>query len=453
MDSRGPSQHGDLPDDIARDSRGRPILDRFGRPVRRRGPGGSSRPRPEAGRHAHGERSPRERLQDRPVRSPRGDTGVTRYTPRPQERPPYSRSTPPPERPIQYRPEARPVPAYRRESPVPPPKQPPVHPERRGGGRRDYSPEPRSRRPRRRRGRGCGMGCMTPFLLAIGIVLTLTVVIGLWADAKLNRVEATPTQQVANTAGTNWLLVGSDSRQGLTQEEIDTLGTGGDIGVGRTDTIMLLHYGRGSKPTLVSIPRDSYVNVPGYGMNKINSAFTFGGPQLLTETVEQATGLRIDHYAEIGFGGFAGLVDAVGGVEMCVTEAINDPLANIDLPAGCQKLNGPDALGYVRSRAFEMGDLDRVSHQREFLSALMEKATDPTTLLNPFRLGPLIGRASGTFTVGTGDHIWNLARLALAMRSGVVTETVPVGGFQDTAVGNVVLWDDAAARSLFDSLR
>ncbi|MCK7638221.1 LCP family protein [Corynebacterium pygosceleis] len=294
---------------------------------------------------------------------------------------------------------------------------------------------------------------MTPFLLIIGMVLTLTVVIGLWADAKLNRVEATPAQQVANTAGTNWLLVGSDSRQGLTQEEIDTLGTGGDIGVGRTDTIMLLHYGRGSKPTLVSIPRDSYVNIPGYGMNKINSAFTFGGPQLLTETVEQATGLRIDHYAEIGFGGFAGLVDAVGGVEMCVTEAINDPLANIDLPAGCQDLAGPEALGYVRSRAFAMGDLDRVSHQREFLSALMEKATDPTTLLNPFRLGPLISRASGTFTVGTGDHIWNLARLALAMRSGVVTETVPVGGFRDTAVGNVVLWDEAAAQSLFDSLR
>ncbi|WP_370915400.1 MULTISPECIES: LCP family protein [unclassified Corynebacterium] len=294
---------------------------------------------------------------------------------------------------------------------------------------------------------------MTPFLLIIGIVLTLTVVIGLWADAKLNRVEATPTQQVANTAGTNWLLVGSDSRQGLTQKEIDTLGTGGDIGVGRTDTIMLLHYGRGSKPTLVSIPRDSYVNVPGYGMNKINAAFTFGGPQLLTETVEQATGLHVDHYAEIGFGGFSGLVDAVGGVEMCVSEAINDPLANINLPEGCQELTGPEALGYVRSRAFAMGDLDRVAHQREFLSALMEKATSPTTLLNPFRLAPLISRASGTFTVGTGDHIWHLARLALAMRSGVVTETVPVGGFQDTNVGNVVLWDETAAQMLFNSMR
>ncbi|MCX7542888.1 LCP family protein [Corynebacterium sp. P5848] len=452
MDSRGPSQHGDLPDDIARDSRGRPILDRFGRPVRRRRPSrGSSRPRPESSRHTRGSEPPRGSLPDRSVPSPRRDPAETRYTPRTPERASYARPTPTPGRPIQYRPEARPAPAYRREAPVPPPTQPPVRPERRGGGRRDFAPEPRSRQPRRRP--GCSRGCMTPFLLIIGIVLTLTVVIGLWADAKLNRVEATPVQQVANTAGTNWLLVGSDSRQGLTQDEIDVLGTGGDIGVGRTDTIMLLHYGRGSKPTLVSIPRDSYVNVPGYGMNKINSAFTFGGPQLLTETVEQATGLRIDHYAEIGFGGFAGLVDAVGGVEMCVTEAINDPLANINLPAGCQNLNGPEALGYVRSRAFAMGDLDRVSHQREFFSALMEKATNPTTLLNPFRLGPLISRASGTFTVGTGDHIWNLARLALAMRSGVVTETVPVGGFQDTAVGNVVLWDDAAARSLFGSLR
>ena len=133
-------------------------------------------------------------------------------------------------------------------------------------------------------------------------VLTLVVVGTLWADSKLNRIDALPDTKAANTAGTNWLLVGSDSRQGLTEDQINTLGTGGDIGAGRTDTIMLLHIPNSGKATLLSIPRDSYVSIPGHGQDKINSAFSIGGPKLLAETVQDATGLRIDHYAEIGFG-------------------------------------------------------------------------------------------------------------------------------------------------------
>src|SRR5699024_10809470 len=114
------------------------------------------------------------------------------------------------------------------------------------------------------------------------------------------------------------LLVGSDSRQGLSEEDQAELGTGGDVGIGRTDTIMLLHIPRSGSAQLVSIPRDSYVNVPGFGSDKINAAFTYGGPQLLAQTVEEATGVGIDHYAEIGMGGLANVVDSVGGVEICV---------------------------------------------------------------------------------------------------------------------------------------
>ena len=99
---------------------------------------------------------------------------------------------------------------------------------------------------------------------------------------------------------------------------------------------------------MVSIPRDSYVEIPGYGSDKINAAFVEGGAPLLAQTVEQATGLRMDHYAEIGFDGFAVMVDAVGGVTMCPAEPIDDPLAGINLPAGCQELDGRSALGYVR---------------------------------------------------------------------------------------------------------
>src|SRR5699024_3038636 len=129
------------------------------------------------------------------------------------------------------------------------------------------------------------------------------------------------------------------------------LGTGGSKITGqRTDSIMLLHLPESGKPTLVSIPRDSWVTVPGHGQNKINASFSIGGPKLLISTIEQSTGLRVDNYMEIGFGGFAGVVNAVGGVKMCLKQPVKDSYAHIDLPAGCQVLDGKNALGYVRSR-------------------------------------------------------------------------------------------------------
>lgn len=296
-------------------------------------------------------------------------------------------------------------------------------------------------------------GCLGSFAGILAVLLVLLGVVTLWADSQLNRVDATPATQVSNTAGTNWLLVGSDSRQGLSEEDVARLGTGGDIGVGRTDTIMVLHLPRSGEPTLLSLPRDSYVNIPGWGMDKINAAFTIGGPQLLAQTVEESTGLRLDHYAEIGMGGLANMVDAIGGVEMCPVEPIQDPLANLDIQAGCQEFDGATALGYVRTRATAMGDLDRVVRQREFFSALLSTATSPGVLLNPFRVIPMISDAVDTFTVGNGDHVWHLARLALAMRGGIQTETVPIATFADYDVGNVVIWDDYAAQELFNSLK
>ena len=142
------------------------------------------------------------------------------------------------------------------------------------------------------------------------------------SDTSLHRIPALadyPERPAAGT-GTTWLLVGSDSRQGLTPEQQAELTTGGDLGTGRTDTILLVHvpgFGSSTPTTMVSIPRDSYVPIPGNGEDKINAAFAFGGAPLLAQTVEQATGLRLDHYAEIGFDGFAVMVDAVGGVTMC----------------------------------------------------------------------------------------------------------------------------------------
>jgi LCP family protein required for cell wall assembly len=294
-------------------------------------------------------------------------------------------------------------------------------------------------------------------LLALLVVL-IVVVVGLlvYWDGKLTRVRALGGYDGRPTsAGTNWLLVGADSRAGLSDAEKKALATGSAAG-SRTDTIMLVHTGSAGT-TLISLPRDSYVPIPGHGRNKLNAAFSLGGAPLLTRTVEEATGLRIDHFAQIGFGGFANMVNAVGGVRLCVDKPIDDPKAGLNLAAGCQKLDGAQALGYVRTRATANADLDRVQHQRTFLAALVSQSARPTVLLNPFRSIPLGSNAVDSLTVDRGTHVWSVARLGLALRglSGGkgATATVPIGSTGPVSgIGDVVFWDHANALRLFDAL-
>ncbi|QYH19096.1 LCP family protein [Corynebacterium aquatimens] len=439
---------------------GKPIVDRYGRPVRRRpasgGPAGDAtrrverperveRPRQEyqprrAPEYTRVERAdyPERPRQERPRQQyePRRVPEYTRQE-RPQQRPPQQV---PPQRTQQRPPQQVPQQPRRARRQVQQPEQPVISRQTRAGS------EPRVER-RRRKAKAPGCSTILAILLVLAIAGTLL------ADARMDRVQALPEERIANTAGTNWLLVGSDSRVGLSEEEIERLGTGGDIGSTRTDTIMLLHLPLTGKATLISIPRDSYVAVPGYGYDKVNAAYAYGGPQLLAATVEQATGLRVDRYAEIGMGGLARVTDAVGGVEICVAEPIDDPLANLNVQPGCQKMDGATGLGYVRTRATAQGDLDRVARQREFLGALVARTLSPAVLLNPFRLIPLAWTVPTLFVVGQGDHVWNLARIPLAMRGGLETVTIPIGDFMDTEVGNVVIWDEYAAEELFSSLR
>ncbi|WP_238597048.1 LCP family protein, partial [Corynebacterium heidelbergense] len=293
--------------------------------------------------------------------------------------------------------------------------------------------------------------------LLLAAVLALIVGMGLWVDSNLQRTDALAQYpERPSSSGTNWLLVGSDSRAGLSDADGSRL-TAGELNdsTGRTDTIMLVHIPTGGgKPKMVSFPRDSFVDIPGEGKNKINQAFAIGGPQLLQKTIEQNTSLRVDHYAEIGFGGFANVVDSVGGIDLCLDQPINDPMAGINLPQGCQKMDGPTALGYVRTRYTSAnGDLDRVERQRKFLSALSDKISSPGTLLNPFRALPVTNALSKSLTVDKHDHVWSLGWLALAMTRGADQVTVPVAGFEDTFAGNAVLWDEAGAKQLFDSMR
>ncbi|HEX3784847.1 MAG TPA: LCP family protein [Pseudonocardiaceae bacterium] len=297
-------------------------------------------------------------------------------------------------------------------------------------------------------------------VLAALVVLLLVGGVVAWfsIDSSLHRVSALSDYagRPAQGAGTNWLIVGSDSRQGLTDAQAAQLHTGdaSDVSGGRTDTIIVLHLPDNStKPTMVSLLRDSWVTIPGHGKNKINAAYSFGGPSLLVQTVEQATGLRIDHYAEIGLGGFASVVDDVGGVTMCLPQADDDSYAGINLPAGCQNLNGANALGYVRSRhAFATSDFARTDHQRQFLGALADKIASPGVLLNPFDFFPMISDLPNAITVDNGDHLQNLVGLGWAMRGisngGVVTTAVPVSG----STGSSLLWDPTKSQQLFGDL-
>ncbi|MEO3966822.1 LCP family protein, partial [Mycolicibacterium smegmatis] len=338
-----------------------------------------------------------------------------------------------------------------------PPRQFPPPPTRRKtstptAAAQSAPPAPTVRKPRRRR----RWGRIVLALLMIAVLAGAGAMI--WVDTSLQRIPALAgyPERPAAGRGTTWLLVGSDSREGLTPEQQASLTTGGDLGTGRTDTILLVHIpalGSSTPATMVSIPRDSYVEIPGYGEDKINAAFALGGAPLLAQTVESATGLRLDHYAEIGFGGFASLVDAVGGVTVCPAEPISDPLAGIDLPAGCQELDGRTALGFVRTRATARADLDRMIHQREFMSGLLHRAASPAVWLNPLRWSPMMRAATGTLAVDEDAHVWNLARLAWSLRGDPVTMTVPIGEFGSNGSGDVVMWDSDAAPRLFEALR
>ena len=293
-------------------------------------------------------------------------------------------------------------------------------------------------------------------IVAVIVVLAILATVGLYFyfNSKLTRINALASYsgRPAAGAGTNWLLTGSDSRGGLSRTQEDQLALGHDVAGARTDTIMLLHLpANGNPPILMSIPRDSYVQIPGYGYNKLNAAYSLGGPALLAETVQNATGLYLNHYIGIGVGGLDGVVNDIGGVRMCLPGPMVDPKAGLNLKAGCQTLNGAQALGYVRTRNFAQGDLQREYDQRLLLKAVLSKMTSTGTLINPFAAIPAASGSVASLDVDQGTQLYQLVQVAFSLRNPETT-TVPFGGFGSESVGSVVLWNQTAARELFSDL-
>ena len=296
-------------------------------------------------------------------------------------------------------------------------------------------------------------------LLVVAVLLAYLLGVPLATWPFMPRADATPAgERPADTPGHVFVLAGSDSRAGLSTEEQNTLGTGSDAGQ-RTDTIMLLYVPPSGRAALISIPRDSYVAIPGRGKNKINAAYSFGGPKLLVQTVEQNTGLHVDGYVEVGFGGFVNVVDAVGGIEMCPANAIKDKDSNLDIPAGCQLMDGTTALGYVRMRkADPEGDLGRAKRQREMVSALAKKVLSPATVLLPWRWWGVNSSASKSLTIGDSTGPFEFAGLvSAAMKVGAGqadTLSVPVGNPNaHTSAGSSVLWDTKKAAAMFEAMK
>lgn len=289
--------------------------------------------------------------------------------------------------------------------------------------------------------------------IVVAVLVVATVSSYFWLDSKLNRSVALPAF-AGQSAGQNWLIAGSDGRNGLTDQEIRSLHVGFDFGTDNSDSLMLLHIG-GGRPVLVSIPRDSYVPIPGYGSNKINAALALGGPSLLVKTVEAATGLRINHYVGIGFAGLVGVVDQVGGVKICLRTALQDTDSGANFKAGCQTMDGAQALAFVRDRhSFADEDLQRMQDQRAFLKSLLDKATSPGVFLDPFVALPFGSSAASAISVDQSTSLYSLVKMAFALRDPQ-TGTVPIASsnYFTANAGDAVLWNRAEALALFNALQ
>ena len=277
----------------------------------------------------------------------------------------------------------------------------------------------------------------------------------------------------------NILLVGSDSRSGLTDAQKQQLHVGHDVGR-RSDTMILLHIPRGGgRAILVSLPRDSLVTIPRHkdasghwvpaAQNKLNTSYSFGGPKLTVQTIEYNTHVRIDHYIEVNFLGFVNIVNALGGVTVCTATPIHDPVhrlptggwggSGLELPAGKSSLDGTRALEYVRAREFDpSADLGRIQRQQKFLASMMQKAESAGLLLNLPRLYSLIGAVGKSLTTDNNFGVKQLKDLASNLHSmspsHVQMLTVPLepGSFNMGAIGNVVKWDPTKSKRLFHDL-
>ena len=303
---------------------------------------------------------------------------------------------------------------------------------------------PRPRRKRRRR-------------LVLKTLSVLLVIVLAWGgflvwDANTNIGRVSALSGASDTAGTTYLLAGSDSRaDGAVQDGFE--------GSERADSIMLVNIAANGQAVAVSIPRDTYAEIPGVGWDKINASYAYGGPQLLVETVEKLTGLTVDHFVQIGMGAVPDMVDAVGGVELCYDHDSNDEYSGLNWTAGCHTVDGPTALQFSRMRYQDPeGDIGRTKRQRQVISKVVSEAASPATLINPARTLRVERAGSKSFTVDEDSSIMTVASLVMALRSASSDELMGVPPIESldyttSAGASAVLLRDETAPDFFAKLR
>ncbi|MGY1784000.1 LCP family protein [Geodermatophilus sp. SYSU D00698] len=286
--------------------------------------------------------------------------------------------------------------------------------------------------------------------------------LGRVAEATVNRTDAIPTAGNSDARDApeamNLLLVGNDSRAALTPEQLAELQAGEDSGI-NTDTMILVHVpADGSRASFVSFPRDSYVEIPGYGMDKLNAAYAYGygevdeaapeadrqagGAQLLVQTISQLTGLQIDHYAEVDLLGFFDLTSVVGGVTVNLCEAVDDSAwSGAVFPAGEQTISGADALKFVRQRhGLPRGDLDRIVRQQVFIGGVLREMLSDDVLLDLGKQRELIRAASESLTIDQDLDLLDLAQQMQSVTAGSIEfQTIPIIGDDRDEQGRSIL--------------
>ncbi|OTA27076.1 hypothetical protein B9G54_02200 [Alloscardovia macacae] len=319
-----------------------------------------------------------------------------------------------------------------------------------GGGRIDHDSSSAARAYRGSRG---GRILRRSIAIILALLLAFGGWLWFWVDGQLNRtIDLTPSSD--NSGANSWLILGSDAREGQTLGSADAAGVTGF----RNDTILVLTKPRSGPASLISIPRDSYVEVAGQGM-KINGVAQYAGYDALIGAVEGITGTKIDHVAQIGFDGIASIVDALGGVELCYDSDVNDANSSLVWTAGCHVADGATSLAFARMRYSDPeGDIGRAKRQRQVISAIMKKTASVGTLTNPAKAMKVASASFKALSVDKNASTATMLSMALAFRDATGAQGVTGSVYFDNldyepgGIGSAVHLDASRNTQLFQQL-